>query len=161
MKKLLSVLLVLGVMTAAAEDSYLYWMVGDDAPAYTYAKITAYDGGVPLSILDATGATIGESVTATAVAEHKDLGFGLYAALGANPTYSSFVVELYNDSGFVAQSSLGSEAMAQYIVTANSLAAPSAMWTATSFAIPEPNSAMLLLIGCAALGLRRRRQRKV
>ena len=39
MKRLLSVLLVFGATVAAAEDSYLYWMVGENASGYTYDTV--------------------------------------------------------------------------------------------------------------------------
>ena len=168
MKKILSVLLVLGAITATAEDSYLYWMVGDDTPAdYAYAKVnaTTTDGTSYLTLYDATGGYIGDSVSAGIIGVHQDLDFGLYAGLASSAAYSSFVIELYNDSDvFIGQSieTLSSAAMAQYVTTANGIGTPPAMWAPTGgYAIPEPNSGLLMLIGCAVLGLRRRRQRKV
>lgn len=161
MKKLLSVLLVLGAIAASAEDSYLYWMVGDGAPAYSSAKVKAFEGGDYLTILNAYGDEIGYSITTEQMSDNMASTFGLYAALGADPTYSSFVIELYNDSGFVGQSEITySQALANnYITFDNSMVLP-AMWAPTTFAIPEPNSALLMLLGCAVLGLRRRRQCK-
>ena len=166
MKKILSVLVVFGALTAAADDSYLYWMVGNtgDYSSYTTVKVHDLTSGEYLNIYTGSGTLIGAAAVGVAeetVTRYNDLGRGLYASLGANPTYASYVVELWNDSGFLAQSSelSYSEALANYIVHNNSMTLPTA-WVASSFAIPEPNSAMLLLLGCAALGLRRRRQLK-
>ena len=166
MKRLLSVLLVFGATVAAAEDSYLYWMVGENASGYTYdtVKVQVNSGtgaGTYLNIYNGSGANKGESISSETVATYEELGRGLYAYLGSDPTYGSFVIELWNEGTQVAQSeelSL-STALANYIVTNNSMTLLLA-WAPQSFAIPEPNSAMLLLLGCAALGLRRRRERR-
>lgn len=170
MKKTLTVLIVLGAMTVAAEDSYLYWMVGDNHVDYTYSTVKVRDANnsnpntAYLTIYNASGVEKGESIGKGTVDTYRDLDRGLYASiasLGYDPTYSSFVIELWNGSSFVAQSSelSYSAALADYIVHNNSMTLPTA-WVASSFAIPEPNSAMLLLLGCAALGLRRRCQLK-
>jgi len=169
MKKILSVLVVFGALTAAADDSYLYWMIGNtgDYTSYTTVKVHDLTSGDYLNIYTGSGTRLTteghpeSGVAAATVARYNDLGRGLYASLGSNPTYASYVVELYNDSGFLAQSSelSYSAALADYIVHNNSMTLPTA-WVASSFAIPEPNSAMLLLLGFAALGLRRRCQLK-
>ena len=160
MKRFLTVLLILGATTVAfAEDSYLYWMIGDTgdySSSYNTVKVKGDD--TVLTIYNINGAEIGPSVAKSTVDMYAGADMGLYAYLGSNPTYSSYIIELYNDSSFVAESRL-SGAVADYITTVNSISLPTA-WVASSFAIPEPNSAMLLLLGCAALGLRRRRQLK-
>ncbi len=55
MKKTLSVLLVFGALTAAAEDSYLYWMIGDTDPYsssdYNTVRVKATDAGGNVSYL--------------------------------------------------------------------------------------------------------------
>ena len=160
MKRFLTVLVILGAATVAfAEDSYLYWMIGDTgdySSSYDTVKVKGDD--TVLGIYNLNGGYIGDSVSKSTVDTYASADMGLYANLGSNPTYSSYIIELYNDSSFVAESRL-SGAIANYITTANSISLPTA-WVASSFAIPEPNSAMLLLLGCAALGLRRRRQLK-
>ena len=163
MKRFLSVLLVFGATVAAAEDSYLYWMVGDAADDLTYdtVKVQVNSGtgaGTYLNIYNESGVDNGKSISSETVATYESLGRGLYAYLGSDPTYGSFVIELWNRGTFVAQSEdlPLSTALANYIVTNNSMTLPQA-WAPQSFAIPEPNSALLMLLGCAALGLRRRR----
>ena len=161
MKRFLTVLLILGATTVAfAEDSYLYWMIGDNVSSYTYDTVVVKGGDTALDIYYLNGTLIGDSVSKSTVDMYARADMGLYAALGSDPTYSSYAIELYNEGSFVAVSSpLLSEALASHITTHNSMTLPTA-WVASSFAIPEPNSAMLLLLGCAALGLRRRRQLK-
>ena len=166
MKKLLTVLFVSVAMAAAADDSYLYWMVGENASGYTYdtVKVHAFDSDTFLAIHDSSGlvATGDDGISATTAKSYEDYNGGLFAYLGADPSYSSFVIELWNDGKFVAQSEAldMSTAIANYITHNNSIAALASAWAPTSFAIPEPNSALLMLLGCAALGLRRRRQVK-
>jgi len=168
MKRLFSVLAIFWATAAVAEDSWLYWMLGDTS-GQTYNKVTVrgfadgdstgdqlllyYDSATPLST--------GDYVDGSNLNAMKSFGVGLYAKLATSPTYSSFIIELWNDSSFVAQSETLSAAMAAaHIETGNSLAQMAA-WAPVSYAIPEPNSAMLLLVGCAALALRRRRQKTV
>ena len=171
MKKILSVLLVFAALAALADDSYLYWMIGDTSPygegSYDNVRVAATDNSGVVSYLNLYGPS-GDSLDATtvsygAITELKNDGQSLYAQLASNKTYSSFVVELLNDDAFVAQSETltYSQAMADYYITTSNSMKLAASWAPTSFAVPEPNSAMLLLIGCAALGLRRRRQREV
>ena len=170
MKKTLTVLLILGAMVATAEDSYLYWMVGDTSPYttsnYDKVRVKAFDDQGAVSYLNLYGPG-GDSLNSTTISASdvntvKDGGGALYALLASGTTYSSFVIELLNDGStpkLVAQSSAlsYSEAVANYYIeTANSMSLANA-WAATSFAVPEPNSALLMLLGCAALGLRRRR----
>ena len=161
MKKALCVVALLGAMVASAEDSYLYWMVGSGAGDYSYARIRD-DGGNYLSIydsgFDSEYADAGDkSISKTNVDDLRKYNEGLYAAL-ASSSVSSFVVELYNaENKFVSQSVLPYSAGSIYT---GGIGAPAAsMASFSSFAIPEPSSGLLMLIGCAMLGLRRRRQK--
>ena len=172
MKKVLLVLSMFWVASAIAEDSWLYWMVGDTGDSYTlgsdYNKVmvrdvTKGDSGYLTLYYDSSSqvpnGTYVDNTSGDITA--MSYGAGLYALLASDYTYSSFVIELWNDSSFVAQSGelSMSNGLADYIVKNNSMTLPTA-WVGSSYAIPEPNSAMLLLLGCAALGLRRRRQLK-
>ena len=164
MKKALLALSMLWVAVATAEDSYLYWMVGDTTGfEYDSVEVRGYNGSTDLGALDlywdSSLSTIGKSVSKTDVSQTGGFTPGLYAKLASGQTYSSFVIELISEGRGVAESWIGySEALAS-IESGNTWHSITA-WAPTSYVIPEPNSAMLLLLGCAVLGLRRRRQLK-
>ena len=165
MKKAVFVAMLLGAVVASAEDSYLYWMVGDSAPAYTYAKVRDATTGTYLNLYDEylNAFSPATQISQADVLDASAHGENLYASL-ANLTASqlanaSFIVELFNDGNFVGQS----EAIpysSTYVYYGGSTTPPSTAWSASSFAVPEPNSGLLMLLGCAVLGLRRRRQKK-
>ncbi len=162
MKKALLLVGLLGATTAFAEDSYLYWMVGDPTPAsYTVARVRDTATDRYLTVYDDTG-SIGEDVSKAIIDSYKTYapGEGLYASLASasSSPASSFIVELWSGDTFVAQS-LPQQYLSQYI-TPGGIAPAATVWAASSFAIPEPNSAMLMLVGMAALGLRRRKLKK-
>lgn len=163
MKKLFSVLAFFWAVSAAAEDSWLYWMLGETGEYEAGSDFTAVKvrgssdtGDSYLNLYYSSEVPVGgDSVAATTASVMNSDGVGLYAYLAADKTYSSFVIELWNDS-FVAQSETISYAQAlAYIETGNSLKLNSA-WVPVSYAVPEPSSALLLLIGCAAVCLRRK-----
>ena len=188
MKKLiLSVCTALAFTALAAEtvDSYLYWMVNDDANGITLngefydyksltVKVVAYDsstwrpnqtpdnGGKLLTLYSAAGdlGSLGKEVTITGV--NSPFYAGILSGMTKN-TWSYFV-ELYNDQVFVGRSSEGltyANAEAMAYLMGSDLKPGTGPWIVSSFTstpAPEPNSALLLLIGCAALALRRRKQ---
>lgn len=175
MNKLLAVLVATVALGASADDSYLYWMV--DSISWTGKKPAEDVKYARVGVMEnATGANAGYLSIFTQAGEGTGskgassfLGNNLYASLGdyAKEGYS-FYIELFNDSW----KSLGrsedvldySKAMADYVYKLGISTPPSTPWQVgssfTTQAIPEPSSALLLLLGCAGLALKRKKQAK-
>lgn len=160
MKKIIALIALLGAASAFADtfgtDSYLYWMIDSGYNNWEVAKAhvvgtdtylnIGYEGVVP------TGAEFSSS--------GYDRDFNLWASLADVDTTKSIVIELYNDDVCFAESeALSLSSAAQYIAL-NRMSLVDSAWTATGFHIPEPNSAMLMLVGAALLGLKRKRVKK-
>ena len=170
MKKSLLLAAILGATGAFAADSYLYWMIDTTSANkfdYSYARIKDANSNTYLTIYDGsfeeayTDGNYGDGVLKDYVAMADNANSGFYASLaGITPSSASFIVELYNDSGkFLAQNfSASAGEIAGYIYSGGISVPPSVPWTASSFDIPEPSSGLLMLVGFAMLGLRRRRQ---
>lgn len=174
MRSLLLAMAVMGAFAASAvEESYLYWMIDTTdgtAGQFTYdtVQVRAFETdagidseGTALTLYYGNGNAAGEYVGAGAATS----GLSLYAGLASTSGSSfSYVVELFNDGAKVGRSGplAFSDAMARsYISTVSSYGGgvpAMGTWSAGGFtAVPEPNSALLLILGCAALGLRRRK----
>ena len=160
MKKALLVISILGSMFASADtDSYLYWMINNDTgKTYDTAKIRLVNDTTDtfLTIYNGAFGEIGESVTKAQVDTAAALDLGLYAAVDSHNLPASFVVELFNSGNLLGQKVIDSASVAEYLY-AGGMSLPSASPIAFSgFVIPEPNSGVLMLLGFAVLGLRRR-----
>ena len=180
MKRLLTLVGCVGMAFAANAD-LLFWQVNnsalsgiDGASDYSYAKIYFSSdnppdttGGAKNNYLDQDmSIAIGDTVYKTTL----DSISGAYADIGSlGATANAFAIELYNSSGqAVANSGWITDNIADYIVSTaefNSnwssmtqsagLGSSTTGWT--SGAVPEPTSGLMLLVGMAMLGLRRRK----
>lgn len=169
MKKILALAVAALSFGAMAEDSYLYWMVGD---SLTWKEGTAQDySQMAVGVIDASGKNVGH-LNCFAYGgsgfggDLVDKGSGAwYANLGGYASGSySFYIKLFNDNmDFVGRSQdiLSYNSALAYTTTfgtSQPLATPWAPSSFTTAAAPEPSSALLLLLGCAGLALKRKRQ---
>ena len=187
MKKLLllSAFAVALCASAADTDSYMYWMVSDSASGegadgkslagdkYS-AKVVAintsvggweYGAGYYLNIYSSVngGPSVNPVTSVSGIqigTENPDnLAYFVNLANYADANWTYFV-ELYNDGKIFAHSEALPYTEAS-IAGLSGMATPGKIWMPAAFvpaAVPEPNSALLMLIGCAALALRRRKQ---
>ena len=154
---------------ASAEESYLLWMVDDAATEgieYNAVAVTAFTGddvasGSLLTLYYGNGNPVdGKKLTW----DSDYSGLPLYASLaGVASSSYSYVVELFLGNELVGQSEkllFSDAAAAGQIATATSAGVlPGlATWSPANFRpVPEPTSALLALLGFAALALRRKK----
>lgn len=160
---------VLGlVMTADAADEYLYWMVGTQSDIqFDYAKVAATDadgkltGYLSIADVNEAGQFVVLDSTEVSASDDRKSVYETWSYLGNAPTaISSILIELWSDSlGKVGYSD-------SYLYSAlklnNNIAVggldQTTVLNVTSFtAVPEPTSGLLMLLGAAALALRRKR----
>lgn len=177
MKKLIAILmLTLGVSSLYAEDSYLWWFVMDNPTTHangwdtgwTGARIVAKQDGqadVYLNLYNATGVDSGTLLTN--IGDDGSTKGSYWASLsGVGESGWTYFLEVYNsDNGWNGMSATGlSRADAENYIVMNvgGTEIPGAIFdfgTIAYSAVPEPNSAMLLLIGLSALALRRKQKK--
>lgn len=162
MKKLiLGIAMVVAGMqlSALADGEILYWQINNsqaDSAGYSYAQLYySVDGEISGTTLDADGWTYVKSENAGS-----EIGAALLS--GMTGSSASFFVEYFND----ANEKIGYSDAVLFSTLANSgyvgnlqsqpIVPHAGAWT-PSFAVPEPTSGLLMLIGLAGLALRRKR----
>ena len=168
MKKLVALVVVALSCGAWAADSYLYWMVeesvmtrdGESFNGYNSAKIGYLNDSGSMTYLNLYGE--GESGDFIGIGQSAKPGYESFAnILGSG---STFYIELFNDNMFVAGSDALSYSALESYITSSMLQTPREPWTSagTTFTsnVPEPSSALLMLLGCAGLALKRKKQAK-
>ena len=160
MKKILSILAVGFCLMANAD--YIYWMV--DNPV----NVKNWDND-PVSVnwtsanLYVDGSLI-DTMTRENWADLDDLGAYAYSSIGTLGTgYSSsstFMIELIGGEIYGKYSDVASN-LASYIFSNNSMATmpATAFGMGGTYAVPEPTSGLLFVLGGMLLGLKRRRQK--
>ena len=140
MKKI--VLLLALVASFAANAGYLYWQVENSA---------AEPWGANYAVLNQVGSG---AVSAAAV--------GAVTPFEISGESGSFYVELFNYTDGVASSvAVGStmsySALAALGAISDTLLEIPTAWTGGTYSVPEPTSAVLMLLGLAGLALKRRK----
>ena len=154
MKKLLMSLALVGIFAAlsAKGDSYMYWMVEQTDTNYSFDKALLYStaGGEKDQLIGGWMTPGTEAVTKLDATPSYELsGY----SIGSD---NSFMVELWNDGVFQAQSTLPWASVKDAIYTSTAVGG-AATAKFTSFAVPEPTSGLLMLLGTMLLGLKRKR----
>ena len=159
MKQLL--IMLVAVAGIAAHADYLYWMVSNNPQSGTTITGALTEFHWTEAKLYADGSEVsGATLSSTAWGDYQDLGGYAYANVGDNYAGKSFTIELFSDDQWLARSSAASgSSLAQFITSGMSLNPAAAGWTPTAYAVPEPTSGVLFLVGGMLLGLKRRRQK--
>lgn len=144
MKKLLVIAFV-ALCAVTSQASYLYWQV-ESSVANQYGAV----GGVLMGAATAgeTGTMIGAAIVGTVTPSFLN-----------DSDYSSFYIELFNsknESVAVSQGMSYSDLATMGAITMTLVSTPT-VWHGDSYAAPEPTSGLLMLLGVAALGLKRRK----
>ena len=145
MKKTLFCMMALLAACAVRAD-LLYWTVGDSAPNYNFAALKATSGTAA-----ADGTVVGPLLTSgSATTVQADI-IGDY--VGKN-----FYIELMDATGSaVAVSDMLLASTAANYMEINGAPPAGGAWTGGSYtAVPEPTSALLMLLGMAGLALKRK-----
>ena len=159
-------MMALGALAARATEEVIWWQVDDDPDVDTF-----HDGIKKASALGADEARIVTSSGDYLVIPPPDqeslevpMGGAWYAVLPESPEGLSFMVELGNwENGewvgiAYSQSYTYAELLATSHIIQNWSGPDVGPWVAESYAVPEPSSGILLLIGGGLLALRRKRR---
>lgn len=146
MKKLITIAAVMMAVMLAKADTYLYWTVDltdSNISGASYAEIGGY-----------------ENDTYTSVGDWIKVGGAGDTSLGST-IYTDYLVKLF-DSNYneiaVSTAVNYSEFLSSYAYTSGATAKrPASPYSFSGFVVPEPSSALMLLLGLGALALKRSR----
>ena len=169
------------VLCVRAEDSYMYWMIDEDwtVDGATYdsgdysARVSAFNSSsgiwltpVELAVLGSSDGSL-SSVADNSVALNGSGNTLFYSAFSNGYTGDdwNYYVEIYSADNLIGRSddhvTYTTAQQAGYIRSSASSLKPGVFMAVSSFSspVPEPTSGLLMLIGSAALALRRRKIR--
>ena len=167
MKSILALTTLVAALCASADsDQYLYWMISDQA---TVGGQSLRDVGASFARVRVEGATdylnlyselggenLGKYYPSTDYfADPVALYAGAFAGDGI-----TFLVELYSDQSFAEDTMVGVAFVpyaSEYITSGGMGQPPKFVDISSFYAVPEPTSGLLLLLGVAGLALRRKR----
>ena len=160
MKKILFAVAV-GISIAANAD-VIYWMVDSnpiDVAQFSGSPISQTWDEARLKV-DGSDVAYG-TLSSSAWRDLNDIDAYAYTALP--DSYNSFAIELYQGGKFVGQTSGTAAQLAQYIFSSPMSVLPTTAFgmaaAGSTYAVPEPTSGLLFLVGGMLLGLKRRRQK--
>lgn len=147
MKKLITIVMIAFAAVAAKADLVLYWQVANETFNGTYAVLQGTTDGSSYTSL--AGMKLGTSGVTTV--ESLILPFS---------DYSSYIVALLDGDGntlAVSEQTYAQSTLKSYIYDRGTSAQPPASpWQVSAFAVPEPTSGLLILLGFAGLALKRK-----
>ena len=181
MKSRILTLAAAGLLGFTASADILYWQVGDSAPTYDTAYLSAQDSGGNMyyaSVNQFSNGGTGEAAVPDNFANGGYAGATITAAnilswndgetpFSGDVSTLSFFIELFDASGnWLAQTTPMTvsqlQQAGQYVNSAsfnsNFTGANGTYGSGTtSYGVPEPTSGLLMLVGFGALALRRRK----
>lgn len=161
MKRLLiGLLLMAGVAAHAEYSSYFYWQVDDSVADFSYAQLRLSGGSQYFTIGDTAYTKVGAETTGGATLGQTTLAVAANLGSYASSEYS-FLVEVFGeDDGLLAFSDTFSydEIAGSFVYSDMGSTLSGTAYGVSVSNVPEPTSGVLLLLGLAALGLRRKRR---
>ena len=160
---LIGLLLVVGVAAHAEYSSYFYWQVDESVADFSYAQLRLSGGSQYFTIGDTAYTKVGAETAADATLGQTTLAVAANLGAYASSEYS-FLVEVFGeDDGLLAYSDTFSydDIVGSYVYSDMGTALSGTAYGVSVSNVPEPSSGVLLLLGLAALGLRRKRGRGV
>ena len=151
----------------AVKADYLYWMVTNNPDNQTWenyvgqtitfddwSRADLYYNGDSFS-----GGTLAGTMTRATADTLNSIGAYAYSSIGDSyDSSTTFFIELYSDNTYLGRAMGSYSDVAAHIFKDNSMAPLGTGWVPTAYAIPEPTSGLLFLLGGMLLGLKRRRQ---
>lgn len=156
--------LALGFAFAVQAD-YIYWMLDSTTVNVTQFDTTVKSETWDTAILSYDGQQIG-SMTSSQWSDLDDIGAYAYATYDPKSSpvstdTTTFMIELYSSGKWLGKTESQARYLEDYIFGNNSMSTMPAQGfgQGATYAVPEPTSGLLFVLGGMLLGLKRRRQK--